>query len=74
MIISIQGDPTEVAFIRVFRTALKIEFYALVDDQWVRFFKLTDKRIPTYDQVDWPDPQHMYGWSNPYHLESAKLP
>lgn len=68
MIISIQGKDTEVGYIRIFRDARNAAFYALVGDTWHYFYKLGNKRLPTFKDVTWPNPQHMYGWSEPYQL------
>lgn len=69
MILSIDGNPTEVEYIRVHRDANGAAFHALVNDEWVFFYKFRDKRIPFYHQFEWPNPEHMYGWSNPYRIQ-----
>lgn len=72
MIININDTPTEVEYIRVFRDAQNIAFYALVGDTWRYFYKMKDKRIPTFRQVEWSNQNHMYGWSLPYKLNMEK--
>jgi len=71
MKISLNGKDTEVEYIRIHRDAVTTAFFALVDGQWRFFYKFRDKRLPTYSQVEWPNPQHMYGWSDPYRLGDA---
>jgi len=68
MNIDIHGELTEVKWIRIRRVARAVDFFALVNGKWVHFAKMRNKKIPTYRQVQWPNPERMYGWSEPYRL------
>lgn len=68
MILKINDEDVRVEYIRIYRDALRTEFHALVNDEWIKFIKGKDKRLPKYYEVDWPDKHHKYGWSNPFRV------
>lgn len=72
MTMNFYGKSVEVEYVRVFRDGHNIAFHALVDGQWVYFHKFKNKRIPKYTEMEWPNPQHMYGWSKPYRLSATE--
>lgn len=68
MILTIQGQEAEVEYIRVHRDALRVRFYALVEREWTRMYKFDNPALPTYQEVEWDNPLHKFGWSKPYRL------
>ena len=70
MLLQINEKVVKVEHIRVFRDALGVRFHALIGNEWIYFHKGKRKNIPTYSQMDWPNPKHPYGWSFPYMLNS----
>lgn len=62
------GKTVHTSQIRIHRDAISIKFYALVGAEEVRIYKDNDERLPKYTQVEWPNPDHKFGWSFPYQV------
>lgn len=62
------GETIAISQILIHRTAISVKFFSLIGGEWTQIVKGKNKRLPKFQDVQWPDSGHQFGWSHPYSL------